>query len=266
MSLQKGALGLLRRAVSSYDREEQGYPPAHDSGNVSPGGVPRSFSVATTDAAALVPPGDKLLIFRSLTGIDTVPALLTNGHSVRSAPNVGIYARVVRNERKATVRHTAFRFLVSTCLGMQIVVAATLTAIGAANGSHKAVTAFGAINTIIAGLLTYLKGSGLPTKLRNKKDEWKKVREYIEQREREFCLTDCPLNVHEEIQNVEEMYHRVKSWLETGHGPETQRPPPTEPERPKSLASIAPPSRRPSLRPDVMAPARIAEEKQKEDI
>ncbi|KAF4470700.1 C6 transcription factor [Fusarium albosuccineum] len=237
MSFQKGALGFLRRAVSSYDREEQGYPPAHDSGNISPGGVPRSFSVATTDAAALVPPGDKLLIFRSLTGIDTVPALLTNGHSVRSAPNVGIYTRVVRNERKATVRHTAFRFLVSTCLGVQIVVAATLTAIGAANGSHKAVTAFGAINTIIAGLLTYLKGSGLPTKLRNKKDEWKKVREYIEQ----LMARDWP-------------------W------PETQRPPPTEPERPTSLASIASPSRRPSLRPDVMPPARIAEEKQKEDV
>ncbi|RMJ13596.1 hypothetical protein BHE90_005883 [Fusarium euwallaceae] len=268
MPTQKSIVDFLRKVVSIYDREEQGYPPpVTNPANVPPEGpgINRSFSVATTDVAALVPPGDKLLLFRSLTGIDTVPALRANGHSVRSAPNIGIYTRVVRNERKAAFRHKGFRILVSTCLAAQIIVAATLTALGAANGSHKAVTAFGAINTIIAGLLTYLKGSGLPTKLKTKKDEWKKVREYIEQREREFCLAECPLNIQEEIQIVENMYQRVSAWLETGNNPEMPQYSPPEIERPRSILSMSPSGRRYSLRPDMMTPAPIAEEKRERD-
>lgn len=62
--------------------------------------------------------------------------------------------------------------------------------------------------------MTYLKGSGLPQRHKYHENEWKVVREYIEQREREFCLASCPLDVHEELIFVEEMYKRVKAELE----------------------------------------------------
>lgn len=83
---------------------------------------------------------------------------------------------------------------------------------GAANSNHASITAFGAINTVIAGLLTYLKGSGLPNRLRYYENEWKGVREYIEQRERR---PDCPLDVHKMVRIIETMYEEVKADVQT---------------------------------------------------
>lgn len=110
-------------------------------------------------------PSDNLNLFRHLTGIVSHPSM-ANSNSLfssggRPAPNLGIYARVVHNEQKAKVGYKYFSWLINGCLGLQIVVAATLTALGAAGGSRGAVTVFGAINTVIAGILTFLKGSGV---------------------------------------------------------------------------------------------------------
>lgn len=105
--------------------------------------------------------------------------------------------------------------LINSCLGIQIIVAASLTALGAANSSHRAVTCFGAVNTVIAGLLTYLKGSGLPNRIRYYENEWKRVREYIEQRERDFSRPDCPLDVYEAARVIEGMYEEVKADIQT---------------------------------------------------
>jgi hypothetical protein len=164
---------------------------------------------------SLVPLDNKLLIFRSLTGIDSVPLLSHHGFfAPRSAPNVGIYTRVVQAEKKAAARYRTFNLLINTCLSIQIVVAAALTAIGAAQGPHGLVTAFGAINTIMAGILTYLRGSGLPGREKNAEKAWSQVREYIEQREREFCLESCELNVEDEIMTVERMYEDVRQQME----------------------------------------------------
>jgi hypothetical protein len=133
----------------------------------------------------------------------------------RAAPNLGIYNRVVHREQEAKRGYKFAAVLINGCLGVQIVVAAALTAMGAANSNHVGITAFGAINTVIAGLLTYLKGSGLPMRLRYYENEWKKVREYIEQRERDFCRPDCPLNVHEIVRIIEAMYEDVKAEIQT---------------------------------------------------
>ena len=43
--------------------------------------------------------------------------------------------------------------------------AAALTALGAAGASRSAVTVFGAMNTVMAGMLIFLKGSGLSNRL-----------------------------------------------------------------------------------------------------
>jgi hypothetical protein len=205
---------LFEPFASPYSREEQGYPPATQPNNL-PTEDEKPINVAPIDVRALVPREDKLLVFRALTGIDTAPALTRSGYSTRTAPNLGIYTRVVRAEQMVTKKYKTISLLINVCLGTQVIVAAILTSLGAANGPRSAVTVFGAINTIIAGILTYVKGSSLPDKLKYHKDEWKRVREYIEQREREFCVTDCQLDVYEEIYIVEEMYKRVKTSLET---------------------------------------------------
>jgi hypothetical protein len=183
--------------------------------------------------STLLPINDKLRVFRALTGIESsLPGLApTTPQSksmfrlssapqeqqiTRQAPNIGIYHRVIQAEALAAKRYRIFSTLINTCLGIQIVVAAALTAIGAARGPYRAITAFGAINTIMAGILTYLKGSGLPNREKYYEHEWGKVRMYVEQREREFCLEGCELDVEEEIMIVENMFQEVRRRMEEG--------------------------------------------------
>ena len=159
---------------------------------------------------------DSLTLFRHITGIISDPSMVHThlDEGGRAAPNLGIYARVVHNEQDAKRGYKRFSWLINSCLGLQIIVAAALTAMGAAGASHSAVTAFGAINTVIAGLLTFLKGSGLPNRLKYYQSEWKRVREFIEQRERDFSRPGCDLDVYGVINIVERMYDDVKADLE----------------------------------------------------
>ena len=107
-----------------------------------------------------------------------------------------------------------FAILINSCLGLQIVVAAALTALGAANGSRGAVTVFGAINTVIAGFLTYLKGSGLPNRLKYFHHEWAKVKEYVEERERDLSSPHNNIDIHAEIAIIRTMYEQIKADIE----------------------------------------------------
>ncbi|KAI5927559.1 hypothetical protein F4810DRAFT_269942 [Camillea tinctor] len=132
---------------------------------------------------------DPLTLFRLMLGITTSPYLgftETGPRGTRPAANIGIYARVVHSEQKAKDSFKVFSIVINACYFLQIVVAASLTAMGAAGSASQGVTAFGAINTVIAGFLTFLKGSGLPGRLKYYGNEWKKIREFIEQRERDF--------------------------------------------------------------------------------
>lgn len=234
---------LLRRVIeASLDREEKGYPPiaAHAEAAAQENGLSDSTRqrrmTDLTKPDHLIPQNDKLLMFRALTGIDSVPALTQGGHLLRTAPNVGIYTRVVSKEAKAARGFTFFTWLINICLGIQIVVAAAVTSLGAASGPHSAVTAFGAINTIMAGTLTYLRGSGLPDRMKAAQNKWKNIREYVEQREREFCLVGCTLDVQEEVFIVESMYQSLKSEMEsTRSNGDTKNQQPDDPRIRRSL-------------------------------
>ncbi|KAG0651207.1 hypothetical protein D0Z07_2103 [Hyphodiscus hymeniophilus] len=163
-------------------------------------------------------PDDQLNLFRHLVGI-TSHSSMAHAHfgdqsGGRPAPNLGIYARVVHNESTSKAGYKYFSWLINGCLGLQIVVAAALTAMGAAGASRSAVTVFGAINTVIAGVLTFLKGSGLPNRFKYYQTEWKRVREFIEQRERDFSRPGCDLDLYGIVGIIEQMYEDVKIDLE----------------------------------------------------
>ncbi|PYH91321.1 hypothetical protein BO71DRAFT_486368 [Aspergillus ellipticus CBS 707.79] len=200
-------------AQQLQQQQTQSTPPRPAPAPNLPIPTPTQIPIQTTQPS-LVPPTDKLLVFRALTGIEPPPLLTHLQHIRRIAPNIGIYTRVIRAEQTAATRYRFFSVLINVCLGIQIVVAAALTALGAASGPHSAVTAFGAINTIMAGVLTYLKGSGLPDRLKHYQNEWRNIREYVEQRERELCLGGCELDVFQEVQFIEYMYEGVKREIE----------------------------------------------------
>ncbi|KJZ68920.1 hypothetical protein HIM_11687 [Hirsutella minnesotensis 3608] len=218
-TIKSSARWILRRTLTPHTWEEKTQRPAEDpeagvvEGQDATPGRRKSLAVRGTHESALVPTNDKLLVYRSLTGIDTVPMLTASTHTRRIAPNVGLFSRIVRAERLAARNYHVLNMLVNACLAIQFIIGASLTALGASGGSSSAVAAFGAINTIIAGILTYLKGSGLPERYRHVEDGFKTVREYAEQRERQFCLADCPLDPFDEVQTVDDLYRNAtQQW------------------------------------------------------
>jgi hypothetical protein len=173
-----------------------------------PSGTPRSF---------LIPTDDPLTLYRLMLGITNAAQLGFTESSVvgrRPAANIGLYARVVHAEQKSEDGFKVFSILINACYFLQIVLAAALTAMSAAAIGNGAITAFGAMNTIMAGFLTFLKGSGLPGRLKYYSNEWKKIREFIEQRERDFAREGCTLDVYEVVDTIEKMYTHTKQDIE----------------------------------------------------
>lgn len=149
--------------------------------------------------------------FRHYMGIHNDPDLV---QADRPVPNLGIYQRVVKAEKLYKDQYKLYSTVINSALGLQIIFGAALTALGAGNGPRSAVTAFGAINTILASILTFLKGSGLPNRMKYYHNELQKVREYIEQREREFARGAIELDLKAEVTVIEEMYEAVKRDIE----------------------------------------------------
>ncbi|KAL8838727.1 MAG: hypothetical protein Q9170_002029 [Blastenia crenularia] len=164
----------------------------------------------------------KLIKFRHMTGIDT-PKTLYNRDPKRAARNQGVYARIILEERKSNYEYYLMSSIINASFLGQVIVAATLTALGAAGGPHLAITILGSANTVIAGVQTYLKGQGLPNRIKQYQFGLRKLREYIEDRERDFSHEDCKLDVDHVIADVSAMYQAVRQTAED-NTPDTYLP------------------------------------------
>ena len=180
----------------------------------------------------------RLLRFQNLVGI-SVPHPIRGGLPSRfGGPNLGLYARVCDKEAKTKFAYQLSAFLVNTCYLLQIIVGAALTALGAASGPAAAVTVLGALNTILAGLLTYLKGQGLPGRLEQEFHLLRTLRERVEEVERRFAEEDYlrggegglgeggggGKTVEEEVEEIVWMYKEVRQTAED-NAPGTVLPP-----------------------------------------
>ena len=155
-------------------------------------------------------PIPRLQKFQNLVGIQSIRTAIPG----RPAPNPGIYKRTVDEESSVRFQFSLTTYIVNVFFMLQIIVGAALTALGAAKGPPAVVTLLGAINTIVAGVLTYLKGQGLPTRLEQYLHLLRTLREHIEEREREFTEPDCSLDVDEVIQSIVQMYKEVRQTAE----------------------------------------------------
>ncbi|KAL8737241.1 MAG: hypothetical protein Q9181_001860 [Wetmoreana brouardii] len=72
------------------------------------------------------------------------------------------------------------------------------------------ITVLGAFNTIVASILSYLKGQGLPARLEQPMHLLRTLREHIKERERELTEPNCALDVHEVVQPIVQMYKEVR--------------------------------------------------------
>ena len=179
------------------------------------------------DAVSTYPPINlppKLVKFQTLIGINSPQILRATTVSGRPAPNEGIYKRTVDEEGRVQFQYKISNYFVNIGGMLQIVVGAALTALGAANGPSAVVTILGALNTVLAGMLTYLKGQGLPMRLEQYVHMLRTLREHIEERERELLEPDCWLDVDEELQRIAKMYQEVRQTAED-NAPGTVLPP-----------------------------------------
>lgn len=182
-------------------------------------------------------PPDKLKTFRNIVGIHSLPP--DPGHNRRPAENQGTYKRLVDAEVKARVQYYFSSSVINVCLLAQIVIAAALTALGAANASHTAIMILGSANTVIAGGMTYLKGQGLPERLMQYANGLRKVREYLEERERQFMRPDCKLDVDQEARIILRMYEAVRQKAEDSYSREAGPADPRKDLKAKDAADLS---------------------------
>ncbi|AEO66622.1 uncharacterized protein THITE_2046074 [Thermothielavioides terrestris NRRL 8126] len=109
------------------------------------------------------------------------PAALEEGRQRRRG---GIYAAAAREVRRKAVQYHLLSLLINASHFAQIIIGASLTALGPSAGDHvKVITVLGAINTVLAGVLALIKGQGLPDRLYHDRAEYRRLVDWIEQTE-----------------------------------------------------------------------------------
>lgn len=94
-----------------------------------------------------------------------------------------LYRRATQKRKAQNITYGLTASLSNTLLLSQVVLGATLTALGASESSHVLITLFGVLNTIIAGLVAYLKSRGQPMRARMFRDDLEHVVNEIENSE-----------------------------------------------------------------------------------
>ncbi|RMY19645.1 hypothetical protein D0867_04574 [Hortaea werneckii] len=105
--------------------------------------------------------------------------------------NRGLYDRCISQDMKMRVMYSFSHYMISFLYLLQILVAATLTGLSSySDTAGVAITALGAINTVLAGILAWLNGQGMPVRYRRSRDQFREVVRAIEDAERMFSTID----------------------------------------------------------------------------
>ena len=98
-------------------------------------------------------------------------------------PRRSLYGRATHQFNSARATHAFMASLSTTALLVQVIIGAAVTALGASESSHVLITLFGATNTVIAGIVAYLKSRGQPMRTRMFRDDLERVVDEIENSE-----------------------------------------------------------------------------------
>ncbi|KAK4125983.1 hypothetical protein N657DRAFT_654459 [Parathielavia appendiculata] len=129
---------------------------------------------------------ENLVIFRRAVGINSTLAGSTDPESLEEGRKkaVGIYRSALTEVRRKKVAYRFLSFLINASHFAQIIIGASLTALGPTAGDHVIViTILGAINTVLAGVLALIKGQGLPDRIYHDQSEYRRLQDWIEQTE-----------------------------------------------------------------------------------
>ncbi|KAF2157142.1 hypothetical protein K461DRAFT_273278 [Myriangium duriaei CBS 260.36] len=91
-----------------------------------------------------------------------------------------LYQRAIRRRKTQSRTYMFTASLANSLLLSQVVLGATVTALGASDSSRILITLFGALNTVIAGLVAYLKSRGQPMRARMYSEDLDRLVDEIE--------------------------------------------------------------------------------------
>lgn len=118
--------------------------------------------------------------FCNLVGI---PSSTLPKYKRRNYGEATLYERAKHKRSRQQCTYAFTASLSNTLLLSQVILGAALTALGASESSHILITVFGALNTVIAGLVAYLKSRGQPMRARMYRDDLERVVAEIENSE-----------------------------------------------------------------------------------
>lgn len=153
-----------------------------------------------------------------------VPPSIPSGSSTHrpSVPPKSLYGRVTRQLSRQRCTYYTTASLSNILLLTQVMLGAALTALGASASSHILITVFGAMNTVIAGLVAYLKSRGQPMRARMYRDDLERVVDEIENSEvmwlgisrhvhgyDEIDIDEHKVSVRSEVARLTRLYDRA---------------------------------------------------------
>lgn len=116
-----------------------------------------------------------------------------------------LYGRALKMKKKQSNTYAITATISNTLLLFQVVLGAAVTALGASASSHILITLFGATNTIIAGVVAYLKSRGQPMRARMYRDDLERVVDEIENSEIMWLGISKKMHGYSEINTDDEV-------------------------------------------------------------
>lgn len=146
--------------------------------------------------------------------------------------NRGLYNRCLAQDQKNRVMYSLSNYVISFLYLLQILIAAAITGLSAyERNASVPLTVLGAINAVLAGILAWLNGQGMPIRFRRARDQYRECVKAIENAERTFAEIDYhtwpgdsrpdPFKVRDEL---EKMYEDARADQESNY-PDTQEGP-----------------------------------------
>ncbi|KAK5111824.1 hypothetical protein LTR85_011722 [Meristemomyces frigidus] len=106
------------------------------------------------------------------------------------AYNRGVYDCAISDEKSARYAFRASSILIDVLYLVQIVVAASFTGLSAYSDHRTTLTVLGAINTVLAAFMAWLKGQGMPNRFLKAREQYADVIRSIEDVERLYAVYD----------------------------------------------------------------------------
>jgi hypothetical protein len=184
-----------------------------------------STSIGLKESQSLTPSQPPKLTRLSQADLSIVRSVLNGNHDLesnatrihsstlyppRSLPD-GLYKEVVRSRVISQYQFIISTLIFNISVILQVLLGATVTALGSQTQQHTAITVLAAANTVNAGLLALIHNSGLPDRFRNDWNEFDKVEMFL----RELMETGIVKEGWDRDQVIADCFHRYTAAKNT---------------------------------------------------